>query len=451
MAHRHLSILGGGLAGLALGFFAREHGFPFRIYEAHEQVGGNCRTFQRDEFRFDSGAHRFHDKDPAITEVVRRLLGDELKRVAVPSLIYHQGRFFDFPLSPLNLLHRLGLRDSWRAAREVIAARLQAQPTATDLETFALQTYGQTISQLFLLNYSQKLWGRECSKISPHATGRRLKGLTLGTFLLEAFAGWHAKTRHLDGEFLYPARGIGSIAQRLAESCGEANIRVRARITKLLHDGQRIQALEINGAERIAVDQVVSTLPLDVLIQSLEPSPPDDILALAAQLSFRKLVLVAFFLHTNQITNAGTVYFPAPEFLFTRIYEPKNRSAAMAPQGRTSLVAEIPCDQQSQVWQAADEELSATVLVHLRRLGWLQAARMLGSCVIRLHYAYPVLEKGIEAKVGKLEAFLGSFDNLTCCGRNARFQHASMHEVIRQGQEIILALEKSLWAPSNQP
>ena len=32
-----------------------------------EVVGGNCRTFTCGDFKFDSGAHRFHDKDPDIT------------------------------------------------------------------------------------------------------------------------------------------------------------------------------------------------------------------------------------------------------------------------------------------------------------------------------------------------------------------------------------------------
>lgn len=443
-AEKHVSILGGGLAGLALGHFARKHGLAFRIYEAGGEVGGNCRTFSRGDFRLDSGAHRFHDKDAAMTEEVRHLLSDELRRVAVPSVIYHQGQLIDFPLSPLNLLRRLGLRASVQAAREVVAARLRAQRAAEDLEAFAVQTYGQTIARLFLLNYSQKLWGLDCRQISPHATGRRLKGLTLLTFLKEAVAGRRAKTRHLDGEFLYPARGIGAIAERLRDSCGEVNIRLRARVTKLLHDGRRIQALEVNGVERIAVDQVVATLPLNVLVQCLEPAPPDDILALAAQLRFRNLVLAALFLDADRITDAGTVYFPNPEFPFSRVYEPKNRSAAMAPPGRTSLVAEIPCDEQGPVWQAADQELSDLVCLHLGRLGWIQEAQVLDAWVVRLSHAYPVLEKGVEAKVERLGAFLGSFQNLKWCGRNATFQHASMHEVMRQGQEIIGAMEKSL-------
>jgi protoporphyrinogen oxidase len=79
---------------------------------------------------------------------------------------------------------------------------------------------------------------------------------------------------------------------------------------------------------------------------------------------------------------------------------------------------------------------------HLEHLGWIQEAQVLDACVMRLCHAYPVLERGIEAKVEKLMAFLGNFQNLKHSGRNATFQHCSMHDVMRQGEEIIASLAK---------
>ena len=361
----------------------------------------------------------------------------------VPSVIYHRGRLIDFPLSPLNLLRRLGLRAFVQVAGEVVMCRLRARGTPGDLHAFATQTYGRTVAHLFLLNYSQKLWGLDCRQISPHATGKRLKGLTLVTFLKEAVAGRRAKTRHLDGAFYYPSRGIGMIAERLRDSCGEANICLGARITKIRHDGRRMQAIEINGGDEVAVDQVVTTLPLGAFVRRLAPAPSGDLIELATQVRFRSLLLVALFLEADRITETGTVYFPGPEFPFTRIYEPKNRSAALAPPGRTSLVAEIACYENDSVWQAEDGELIKLVRSHLVGLGWIRAPQVIEASVVRLRQAYPLLEKGIEAKVEKLGAFLDPFQNLKRSGRNATFQHSSMHDVLRQGQEIIASLAKS--------
>ena len=104
----HLTILGGGPAGLAAGYFARKEGIPFTLFEANHRLGGNAVTYRHGEFLFDSGAHRFHDKDPEITQEIKTLLGAELRQIHVPSQICIKNRFVDFPLSPFNLLLNLG-------------------------------------------------------------------------------------------------------------------------------------------------------------------------------------------------------------------------------------------------------------------------------------------------------------------------------------------------------
>ena len=107
-------ILGGGPAGLAAGFFAHRARFDVELFEAGEVVGGNARTIVRDGFRFDTGAHRFHAKDPFVTAIVRELLGDDLIEVDAPSAIYDAGRLIDFPLRVDDLLRSSGPMGSKR-------------------------------------------------------------------------------------------------------------------------------------------------------------------------------------------------------------------------------------------------------------------------------------------------------------------------------------------------
>lgn len=103
-----VTILGGGPLGLAVGFYCRRSDKPFAIYEAADHTGGNAVTYEHRGFRFDSGAHRFHDKDPEITQDVRELLGQELRPCTMPSHICEGSSWIRFPLSPLDLLFRLG-------------------------------------------------------------------------------------------------------------------------------------------------------------------------------------------------------------------------------------------------------------------------------------------------------------------------------------------------------
>lgn len=433
----HISILGGGLAGLSVGYYAVKNDVPFTIHEANDQPGGNSVTFRHGDFLFDSGAHRFHDKDDEITEEVKGLVGKDLKRIDIPSLIYHNGKSIDFPLSPVNLMRNLGLSTLARAAGEVIVSKIRDRSEFRSFGDFATRTYGNTIASLFLLNYSEKLWGRPCSELSVQVSGKRLKGLDIRAFFSGAIFRKNAKAGHVEGSFYYPAGGIGTISKKMAELCGEGNIMTNSKISRIIHDRRRISAIEVKGKELIPVKEVVSTLPLNIFLQLMDPLPPDDIMDCSRSLRFRNVILVALFLNRESVTSSATVYFPSVEFPFTRIYEPKNRSACMSPPGKTSLVAEIPCQPEDALWGTDDNQLTFLIRSHLMRIGWIREEEIIGSAVKRMRYAYPILETGTGEKVRRIYDFLHNFNNLKVSGRNGKFVYAWIHDMMSFGKEII--------------
>jgi protoporphyrinogen oxidase len=435
---KSLAILGGGPGGLAVGYFARKRGIPFVIYEQADQVGGNCVTIQHGDFFFDSGAHRFHDKIPDITKEIKELMGDDLMRVDVPSQIYYNKKLVDFPLSPLNLLKNLGIFTFSKAGLEVLRSRLMPKEPEKNFESFALHTYGKIIADLFLLNYSEKLWGAPCNQLSRSISGSRMKGLNLKTFFKEAVLGSKAKTEHLDGSFYYPKKkGIGSIADKLEEFCGKENILRNSKITKIFHNHRQIQAIEINGKEIVNTNGVVSTLPINQLLQRMEPFPPKKILRLVKSLRFRNVVLVAIFLDMESVTKAATVYFPDRNFPFTRLYEAKNRNITMSPPGKTSVVVEIPCQERDRFWTMKDEKLIQMVRSQLIDTGLIQEDKILDAVVVRMNNAYPILELGFEERIQGIFNFLKNFENLRISGRNGKFLYTHVHDMMKFGKEII--------------
>lgn len=433
----HITILGGGPAGLAVGYYAKKNRLPFTIYESHHAIGGNCVTLKYGDFLFDSGAHRFHDKDIEVTKEVKELLGDKLVKVSAPSQIYHNEKFIDFPLSPLNLLKNLGLYTSIKAGFELVVSRLTKRKVNNSFKEFALSTYGKTIASSFLLSYSEKLWGVTCDRLSLNISGNRLKGLSLKTFLTELIFGKKTKVEHLDGSFYYPTLGIGVIPAKLVEFCGPENVLTSSKITKVFHDYSKIQELEINGKNRIKVDEVISTLPPCVLLQMMEPLPTEEVLLLARSLHYRSLILIALFLNKQSVTENASVYFPSSNFLFTRVYEPRNRSRLMSPSGKTSLVAEIPCQTGDKLWSMEDEKLTRLVYSQLSQVGWITEKDIIDTSVIKLNRAYPVLETGYEAKIQQVFAFLNSFSNLKISGRNGKFAYTHVHDMMKFGKEIV--------------
>ncbi|MFI5165802.1 MAG: protoporphyrinogen/coproporphyrinogen oxidase [Thermoanaerobaculales bacterium] len=437
--NRHLTVLGGGLAGLATAHFARKAGGAATVYEAESQPGGICRTFRWGEFLVDTGAHRLHDQDEEVTREWRALLGDHLERVEAPSEIWVSGKRLAFPLSVIDLIFRLGPRVCAQAGWDVVRERLHPREIE-NFEQLSLHRYGATLANLVLLNYSEKLWGVPCRELSPRASGKRLQGLSLASLLREAFLGRRGAPRHLEGAFYYPRFGIGELTSKLVESCGAENIRLTSRVSRVNHTNHHITGVAVNGGASAAVDRVVSTIPLAALVDALDPPAPAEIRRMACLLRSRGVIVVALFLSRGWVSANATTYFPGYEYPFTRVSEPINRSAAMAPPGHTSFVAEIPAQPEEARWRRSDGELVTDVAAALERLGWLRAADILGSAVVRLAQAYPLLTNQASEAAAAITAYLAGFENLVVAGRNGTHAYAFIHSVMREARNAAGAL-----------
>ncbi|MBN2400042.1 MAG: FAD-dependent oxidoreductase [Candidatus Aminicenantes bacterium] len=435
--NRRLTILGGGMAGLSVGYYAGKAGLPFMILEAQNELGGNCRTFRYNGFAFDAGAHRFHDKDAFQTREIRALLGDDIREVCAPSRIYHDGVFIDFPLLLPDLLRKLGLPFFFKAALEVLKARLSPRIPDMNFEEFVLRAYGRTIAGIFLLGYTEKLWGVHPRCLSPLVLGGRLRGLDLATFLGGGLGICKPGAKHLDGSFYYPRQGIQDIPDALGNFCGRDCIRTEARISRVMHDGKTIQAVEVNGRDRIETDRVITTLPLTSFLGLLDPPPPPEVALLAGDLAYRDLVLCALFIDRPKISDCASFYFPDRGTPFSRVYEPKNRSAEMSPPDKTSLVAEFPCVQNDAVWNAADAGIAEMLGAEFIRMGLLRPADILGHQVVRMRHAYPVIRRNMADTLGPIFRYLDELGNLHVCGRGASFEYIHIHDLMRRGHDLI--------------
>src|SRR5439155_503937 len=98
---------------------------PYTLLEAAPAPGGNARTLRFGDFRYDTGPHRFHDRDPGATRRVVELLGDDLRAIEAPSRIFWNGAFVDFPLRPLQALTSGGAARSLAAMLGLLRARLR--------------------------------------------------------------------------------------------------------------------------------------------------------------------------------------------------------------------------------------------------------------------------------------------------------------------------------------
>ena len=86
-----------------------------------------------------------------------------------------------------------------------------------------------------------------------------------------------SENNHLDGNFLYPKYGFGAIFTSIEKMLNKDQILLNSPIKKLFHNGQRVNKILLEDAREVNVDSVVSTLPLPLLINQLNPGAPENI------------------------------------------------------------------------------------------------------------------------------------------------------------------------------
>ena len=443
-----VTILGGGPAGLGVAYYAQRSGLSFTLYEADAEPGGMCRTLRCGKHLYDRGAHRFHDRDPEITRDVIALMGAELSRVDAPSAIWDAGRFIDFPPTPLNVMFAYGFREAGRICLDLLRSGLRRRRPLASFEDFAVRRFGRTLARRILLNYSAKLWGLPTDQLSPDVATRRLQGMTLKSLLYElVFPG--AKTEHIDGSFLYPRRGYGRIVDALVATLPAASIRTGCAVAGLDVDPGVVRGIRFaDGRAEDAPNRVVSTLPLPLLARLLGDSAGEPARAAAARLRFRHVRMVFVRLAVPRLSDKASIYIPDPAFHVSRIYEPKNRSAAMSPDDETAAVAEVPCFSGDEIDRLAPEELASLVVGELSTLRLLDPRDVVEWRHHFIANAYPVYTSHYAEDVAAILDGVGRFENLVTVGRAGRFVYSHLHDQLRFGKDYVRSLTEASRAHS---
>ena len=437
-------ILGAGLAGLSTGYVLAQNSRQVCLLESRATVGGLSKTIARGGFLFDLGGHRFLTKNKKIEKLVLDLLADESLRVSRTSKIYMLDRYFDYPLKPVNAMFGLGLATTCHILFDYCKEKLVntfRTPKMVSLEDWIVSQFGRKMFDIYFKGYSEKVWGIECENISKEWIAQRINGLSLGAAVKNAFCKFSGrKIMTLTDEFYYPRTGIGRISDRLKEEIEKKNqVKTNTRVVRINHRDSRVTDIVAqNGksVDTITGNAFVSSIPLTTLVQSMQPPPPADVLAAAAELKYRDIVIATIMLDTERVTDLTWLYLPGDDIPFGRIHEPKNWSPQMAPAGKTHLVVEYFCFKGDAVWNASDEELTALTVQHLEKLDFISRDEVLDSCIIREQKAYPLFAVGYQEHYEKLIDYLSNFKNLHIAGRGGMFKYYNMDHAMESGVEV---------------
>jgi protoporphyrinogen oxidase len=419
------------------------------VVESDTVVGGLSRTVEIDGFRFDIGGHRFFTKVPAVERLWREILPEpDLAVRPRRSRIYYRGRFYDYPLRPLNALVNLGPVEAARSVGSYAGARLRPPADRSTLAGYVSAAYGRRLYHHFFEAYTRKVWGRPATELSAEWGAQRIKGMSLWDAVWEPLRARlvgrrrTGETTSLIETFLYPRLGPGMMWERCADLVEQAGSKVMlgAGVSRIEHSGGRAVAVtttdDMGARTTIDADHVISSMPLPDLVRAMRPSPPDEVLAAADGLQFRAFITVALVVPERVVTwSDNWIYVHDPDVPAMRVQNFGAWSPEMVHGGRNVLGVEYTADERDPQWHLSNGELVSRAADELCALGLVRPGDVEGGYVVRMPKAYPVYDSAYTDHVRTLRNWLTTnAGNVHPVGRNG------MHRYNNQDHSMLTAM-----------
>ncbi|HEU4427304.1 MAG TPA: NAD(P)/FAD-dependent oxidoreductase, partial [Myxococcota bacterium] len=363
------------------------------------------------------------------------ILGDELITRPRLSRIYYQGKFFDYPLKPMNALLGLGPIEAVRIGLSFLRSQLFPSPRELSFEDWVVNRFGRRLYEIFFKTYTEKVWGLPCTEISADWAAQRIKNLDLVAALKNALLGERARAggpriTTLIEEFHYPRFGPGQMWETAAARLAALGIetRLQTRVEAIRHDGARVRALRVRDASGALREEsgahVISSMALQTLICTLDPPPPPEVLAAARRLKYRDFLTVALIVNQPELFPDNWIYIHSPDVKLGRIQNYKNWSPQMVADARTTALGlEYFVSEGDALWNAGDTELIALAKRELAVLGLARPADVMDGCVIRMPKAYPVYDEHYQDALRVIRPWLARLTNLHAVGRNGQHRY----------------------------
>jgi protoporphyrinogen oxidase len=439
----HVVVIGAGPAGLtAAHVLSKRKAARVTVLEGDNVVGGISRTVRYKNFRFDLGGHRFFTKIGPVEKFWREILANEFIKVPRLSRIYYNGRFFDYPLRPMNALSGLGPWNALLIVLSYLKWHYRPYRVEENFEQWVTNRFGRRLYEAFFKTYTEKVWGLPCTEIRAEWAAQRIQGLSLARAVLNATSlnKRSSDIKTLIHEFDYPRLGPGQMWETCRDRVKEAGHEVLMchRVTAIDCEGDQVVSVTAatpNGERVLKADHVISSMPLRTLVRNLRPARPDDALRAADGLTYRDFVVVALMVRCEKLFPDNWIYIHTPGVKVGRIQNFNNWSAAMVPEpGVTCVGMEYFCFKGDGLWSSSDPDLIALASAEIERLGLAKRADVFDGQVVRVPKAYPIYDSTYRAHLDRVREFIDPISNLHTVGRNG------MHKYNNQDHSMLTAM-----------
>ena len=486
-------VIGAGPAGLTAAYelLKQSKEYEVTVLEESDAMGGISKTVNYKGNRMDMGGHRFFSKVPEVNVWWDQMLPRQgaptyddivlhremtlnpggpdpekedrvmLRRNRV-SRIYFKRKFFDYPISlkPETFIN-MGLLTTLQVGFSYLASLIHKRKE-NSLEDFYINRFGRKLYSMFFENYTENLWGRHPSEIAPDWGAQRVKGLSITAILKDIFAKMipGKKNREVETslieEFSYPKLGPGQLWDVTAaeiEKMGGIILR-NCKATKLHKDANNhITSLtyETAGQEvTVEGDIFISSMPVKDLVAGMNDVPETEA-AIAGGLPYRDYMTVGLLLPKLNLKNKTKlktignivpdcwVYVHDRTVQLGRFQIYNNWSPYMIKdlEHTVWIGLEYFCFEDDKYWTMSDEDFTKFAVDEIVGMGLIDSPEdVMDSHVERVKKAYPAYFDTYK-DMDRLVAYLKSFDNLYCVGRNGQHRYNNIdHSMVTSFETV---------------
>ncbi|GMS80391.1 hypothetical protein PENTCL1PPCAC_2566 [Pristionchus entomophagus] len=376
------------------------------ILEAANRVGGLASSVTTARgFTFDLGVHvtghsKYHEFLNTIDEAVREW--NYIPR-CVKASMHHvfsskepRECFIPYPVQDSISYFPDSIREQCEEELDELASRVcpslphpslilfqESSSSCANFSEFALSTFGETLTKLFIRPYNEKIWTVSLESLAacwvegrvPRPSTKKDKNENTQI----------DKKKPSGVVFRYPSkmRGVGQMWQRVVTRLPQEWIQLNSAVTKIETEEKRVT---LSNGFIMQYDTIISTIPIDQLgrITGLAPEIP---------LKHSKVILVGIGLARPQLDHTEPLswaYFPQPETIFYRVTFISNFNEYLTPNAALywSVLCEIGVDSDAEV---DDNSIAERAIQDLIREGVINTdSRIVDRWVHILPYGYPI-------------------------------------------------------------
>ena len=482
-------IAGAGPAGLTAALeLLRTTDIKPVVFEMDNAIGGISRTVNHNGNRMDIGGHRFFSKNDSVMNWWLDILPLETPNGPNPekddlvmlcrsrlSRILFLRKLFDYPIS-LNgaTIRNLGLWRMFKIGMSYLKVQLLPKRKEKSLEDFMINRFGSELYRTFFRDYTEKLWGVPCNKISPEWGGQRIKGLSVTKTILHAIKQAFARSTDIHQkstetslikQFLYPKFGPGQLWETVAEKVkamgGEIHMNARIIGVNRNRHGNYIGSVIVessNADDSITkatypCDYFLSTMPVKDLISAMsnEATPvPTEIKRISEGLVYRDFITVGLLLDKLEIgTTDNWIYVQESDVKLGRIQIFNNWSPYLVSDpSKIWIGLEYFVNEGDVMWTMPDADFIRFAIDELDKIHVAKPQSVRDSVVFHIKKAYPAYF-GTYSEFGKVRDFLDSIENLFPMGRNGMHKYNNMDHSMLTAMETVKCIREGSFDKTN--